>query len=314
MLIGDWWIFPDGRALDMQSHEHAVLARRTMMKLQPNDYMAAWNIMKPLDAEELTLAESRGADDAALEFLSQDTPDPRWFAMKHWGWIRVHVNRKKGETIFQTLLFDDDALGVLRKSDFWKQQPQRQDSDWTIIEELATHRLFQMPVSKLLHGDPETVLGRAPASAEPSVAQVRAMYAERDNPGKISLEYDLAGIELTDVLKKFGYKTELGDFIDNGGDLILQNGVPVGWLYQNQTGVLEAMELFKPYRGRGIGKEVLDYVFEGQAFKAFLPTEDGLRFLKSYGSVSEIDADGYVTVKGAASRLKPQGGHTKHGL
>jgi hypothetical protein len=146
--------------------------------------MATWNIMKSLDDDELRLARSRGADEDALSFLMRPGPDPRWYAMKNWGWIRVHTNTRKAETYFQTLLFDEDSLGVIRNSEFWRKQPKAGDSDWVVVEELSTKKLFPMTAGKLRRGDPDEVLGRAArvASAVPSYREVQQLYPSRENP------------------------------------------------------------------------------------------------------------------------------------
>jgi hypothetical protein len=191
MIQGDWWIFPDGKAAEMGGSEHAVIARREMLKLTPSDYMATWNIMKPLDDDELRLARSRGADEEALAFLMQSGPDPRWYAMKNWGWIRVHTNRKKGETYFQTLLFDPESLEVIRSSEFWKAQPQASDGDWVIVEELSSKKLFPMSAGKLRRGDPDEVLGRVarPVPTGLSYREIQQMYPSRENPPKFNAAF-----------------------------------------------------------------------------------------------------------------------------
>lgn len=115
---------------------------------------------------------------------------------------------------------------------------------------------------------------------------------------------DLDEDELLQTLGQAGYQTSLGDFTANGGDIILIGNQVVGWLYQDGMGVLESMELLPTFRRQGIGKSVLDALYGGQPFKAFMPNEQGMALLRSYGEVVAAD-DGYVTVtpRGAKARL-----------
>lgn len=101
--------------------------------------------------------------------------------------------------------------------------------------------------------------------------------------------------ELLQALGDAGYQTSLGDFTANGGDLIMVDGTLAGWLYQDDMGVLESLEILPQFRRQGIGKAVLDALYGGRPFKAFLPNDQGTALLQGYGDVNQ-GQDGYAVV------------------
>jgi hypothetical protein len=119
----------------------------------------------------------------------------------------------------------------------------------------------------------------------------------------ISFQAGLSEEELVLALRNAGHQTELGDFTGNGGDLILKGNQVVGWLYQDDMGILESLEILPAFRSQGMGRAVLQELFGGQPFRAFLPNPNGMALLRSYGDVTQTE-DGYVTVTPKGTKLQ----------
>ena len=109
---------------------------------------------------------------------------------------------------------------------------------------------------------------------------------------QISYIYDVSPARL----KRLHLVNQLSqEFASDGGDVVLVDGKPAGWIKQDDMGVLEGIELLPQYQRQGLGKQILLNIFQGQPFKAFLPNDAGMALLKSYGQVQDI-GDGYFRV------------------
>jgi hypothetical protein len=144
MLIGKWWLRPTKAALDVSTTEHALVARRVMLRMDPD--AARFTQIEMFDA--LTPAESAEfkAQDVpvdALDFLSRRN-DPRVYAIREWGWVRVRRDR------FYLWKFDRRALRTIRSSSgYWSAQPNMDPNDATDVIELSSADEFSIPLSTL---------------------------------------------------------------------------------------------------------------------------------------------------------------------
>lgn len=122
--------------------------------LQLPDRMFApyrWSI-DGVPEEELELALDRGADPAAISFLSSKKNDSRLWAVREYGWVRTFRNK------FNLWYFDCTTADMVRESDYWDSQRQLEPDDKIDVEEIKTGDHYSISVQKLLDGgDPEVL-------------------------------------------------------------------------------------------------------------------------------------------------------------
>src|SRR5689334_6926795 len=119
MLIGKWWLRPNELSLDVSTTEHALVARRVMLGLSPDEpVFTQADMFQALPSGQIHEFTSRGVSPGVLEFLSRPS-DPRVYAIRKWGWIRTRRDR------FYLWKLDDATLKTIRECpDYWQAQRQ----------------------------------------------------------------------------------------------------------------------------------------------------------------------------------------------
>ena len=144
MLHGKYWLTVDGVA-DVTVSEHALYARRYMLGVTEGDAgcdMA--DMFRTLRKVEVLQFRRRGVAAGILEFLSQKNPDPRVYALREYGWVRVRDCR------FYLWRLDDHSLQIIRAAkEYWKAQSNLHPHDVADVIELATDEEFTIPVKRL---------------------------------------------------------------------------------------------------------------------------------------------------------------------
>ena len=152
MLIGKYWLLPGGRVVDVTTSEHAIYARKLMLRLADGDNsINGRNMCLSLTAAEIETYRRRGISEDVLNFLSADShcTDPRVFVINAWGWVRGRFVELKSPG-FWVRRIDDDALRTIREAtDFWSAQKQITEFDMVDVTELATADCYQISVSRL---------------------------------------------------------------------------------------------------------------------------------------------------------------------
>ncbi len=115
---GKFWITQEGVVIDCSADEHARIARAHMLGISAdkmNTEIPLNKIFSPLTKIEVFGYRDRGISQFCLDFLSQDHPDPRIYAIKNWSWIRTREN------VFYAWEWDETALlRLLFNENFWK--------------------------------------------------------------------------------------------------------------------------------------------------------------------------------------------------
>ena len=107
MITGKYWITP-AAAVELSGREHEWLSTAVMLQL-PDRMFAPyrWSI-DGVPEEELELALDRGADPAAISFLSSKKNDSRLWAVREYGWVRTFRNK------FNLWYFDCTTADMVR--------------------------------------------------------------------------------------------------------------------------------------------------------------------------------------------------------
>ena len=147
MLIGKWWLRPGKAAIEVSATEHALVARRVMLGLEPDAArFTQRDMLSALTEAEIAEFRKIGVEQQALEFLCVPN-DPRIFAIREWCWIRVRRDR------FYLWKLDAASLRVIREShSFWSAQPKSDPRDAADIVELSSGDEFSLSIRRLLDG------------------------------------------------------------------------------------------------------------------------------------------------------------------
>jgi len=144
MLHGKYWLTAEGVA-DVIVSEHALYARRRMLSLTegaPGRGMA--DTFRTLRKFEVMQFRRRGVPAGVLRFLSQEDPDPRVYAIREYGWIRVRDCR------FYLWRLDEHTLQIIRAAkEYWKAQSNLHPHDVVDVIELNTGTEFVVSVRTL---------------------------------------------------------------------------------------------------------------------------------------------------------------------
>lgn len=134
-----YWILPCGRVVDVTLSEHALLARARMLGI-PEDIMHECvpinSLFRTLDDEETRDAQDRGSSLSAIEFLLQDNPDPRVYAIRQWNWIRTRKN-----AFYARDWATENQRRLLESKEFWAMQPNSSGNSWLILYDLDGHEI-----------------------------------------------------------------------------------------------------------------------------------------------------------------------------
>ncbi len=165
MFVEDWWITPDG-VVNMAAAEHAqyALYKMSSVRVPTRDiWLIPDQYLRQMSPEIVAYLKSPGAD-------------PRKYAIKYWGWVRVARN------VFNLNRFDDATLTLLRNAkDFWRAQYAVTEYDICEIEEIANHRHIQISVGDLRSNKSAgTLLGWA-QPAEAAVEPVK-FFPKKSGP------------------------------------------------------------------------------------------------------------------------------------
>ncbi len=151
MLNGKYWLIPGGRVVDVTASEHAIFARKFMLRLPDADLsITIKNMLSPLTPRQISCHRRRGISEDILNFLSADrsSNDPRVFAINTWFWIRARFVRRTAGLWLRR--FDDEALQTIRDAaDFWKAQTRISEFDMIDVTELASDACYEVTVSRL---------------------------------------------------------------------------------------------------------------------------------------------------------------------
>jgi hypothetical protein len=162
-VSGDFWVFPDGSCQNMGQGEHAEVALQAMLKLPEGERVDRRKIFNGLSAftpEQLVQAKARGVPQEVFTFLSQHSPDPRYYAIKKYNWIRVAKNQ------LNVWMWDPETINILRRTSYWSQQPNLVSSDMFDVKTLVGGADFSVTVEKILggqelgHAEPEIQGGK----------------------------------------------------------------------------------------------------------------------------------------------------------
>lgn len=169
----------------MNSQEHSTFAIHVMLKLPPDRRVPNYWFYKGVPKEELDAALARGADPAAIEFLSDKNKDPRLYALRELGWIRTAKSK------FNCWQFNQAAADLIRDSkDYWTAQDKLEDGDVIDVEEFAPGgQKFTISVKALRGGGrPEVLRGLSglteadlvEASIPPNYSTLKYTQMQRD--------------------------------------------------------------------------------------------------------------------------------------
>lgn len=144
MIQGKYWITPHG-LVDVTTSEHALYAKNNMLKLARTrgEIRLDRTLFSALTSRQIAVHRRRGIPAKVLHFLSVKN-DPRIFAIREYGWIRV---RQSGIYVWRL------NAAVLRRvrqcTQFWEGQRQLRKSDVVTVWEIASHDCFNITVREL---------------------------------------------------------------------------------------------------------------------------------------------------------------------
>ena len=160
MMHGDFWIYPDGSCQEMGDGEHAEVALRVMLKMPEGMVISRRQLYSmAFTKEQIQDALNRGVDPAVIKFI-EESGDPRYYALKFWGWIRI---AKQTMNVWEW----EPAVELLRRCSYWSQQPDIIPQDMFDVEEFIGRRKFSITVEKIMGG-----IDLGVGSVEPEVGRV----------------------------------------------------------------------------------------------------------------------------------------------
>ena len=161
-MRGSFWLTPTG-VVSSAGVEHGYLAKLAMLGLErgsPEAHkyvpMPRWH--HPLTDHAADELLKRGAAPGAISFLAQDK-DPRLYAIREWGWVRVRDDH------IDVWTFDQPTLDMIRNSiGFWEAvQGYLVPGARFVVSEESTGNLFTVEAKRLLSRatDPEALKAHA---------------------------------------------------------------------------------------------------------------------------------------------------------
>jgi hypothetical protein len=147
MFNGKYWITPEG-LVDVTLGEHAVYARRVMLKLRPDESLSPKEMLTPLTAAQRGKYAARGVPKDVLEFLSRPNGDgmvePRIYAIREYGWVRT---RKEGLWVWRQ---DERTLWLIRDAkEFWARQSHLKGRDGVDVVQLSDRGKYYLTLREL---------------------------------------------------------------------------------------------------------------------------------------------------------------------
>lgn len=136
-LREEFWITRIGEVLPAYDHtDHDIEAFQYALGVNFDDPdLPEMTPYYPLSDEAIAYLQEQGADEEAIEYF-KDGSEPRKYAMKHLGWVRVDSNR------FTVWNFDRQSLTNI--TNFLHEE--MDDASGTVhIEQLATNDMWSLP-------------------------------------------------------------------------------------------------------------------------------------------------------------------------
>lgn len=152
MLIGKYWLLPGGKVVDVTTSEHAIYARKLMLRLPDADHsINGRNMCSPLSGAEIEAHRRLGIPEDVLNFLSADSrcTDPRVFVINAWGWVRGRFIELRSPGFWLRRINEESLKTIREASDFWSVQKQLTEFDMVDVTELATSDCYEISVSRL---------------------------------------------------------------------------------------------------------------------------------------------------------------------
>ncbi len=177
MLTGKYWITPEA-TVQLVSKEHAIFALGIMLNYPRDERLPDSWFGNGVPKEQLEAALERGADPKAIKFLEKPGADPRLYAIREYGWVRITKNK------FDVWVFDDSTAELVRNADgYWSEQYAR-DLKYEVMEiyELKDGDKYTVDVKKILDGgSPEILrdLAHGRIDRDTAEAKLSPMYSAR---------------------------------------------------------------------------------------------------------------------------------------
>lgn len=196
MLRKDFWITPEG-TFEMGQSEHAQFALKRMFNLPEGIHITPSEMWGPSPAHLIKLAKKNGADPATIAYMERDEADPRWYAMKHYGWVRIS---KAKANLWQ---LTDATRAMLVNSLFWAETGADDYSSLEFVEFSQDSREFYASKERLSNvafstnairmgsNDPDVSARAADDKQHSETAAYRAGVKRRSRPGKGRWMYGL---------------------------------------------------------------------------------------------------------------------------
>jgi hypothetical protein len=181
---GEWWIDDMGMAEyadgDIGDYNHAIRAFESMIGMGLDDLppdAPELIPMEPIDDDDAEWLRDQAVDENVIAFLKEGG-DPREWAIKHMGWIRLAGHAA------EVWEFDDATLGSLRSGiwDAWISDRELDDEEWDTdvqIEEAKTRTLVDVPLRALMDDRYDAAaLKRLGATGTPTPAPASAFMRQ----------------------------------------------------------------------------------------------------------------------------------------
>ena len=148
MLKGKYWITPEG-VIDVNGSEHKISAVRKIFRTRPEDNL--WtnrSAFFDFTLEDRKKLMRRGINKSAVKLLCDDHIDPRFYAMQHYGWVRVAHNE------INAWKMDRATLDLIRAAeDYWGTQlTANREYGFVLFYELFSNTERDIPVKFLVPG------------------------------------------------------------------------------------------------------------------------------------------------------------------
>ncbi len=126
-----------------------------------------------MPVEELEAALARGADPAAVNFLSKRGNDARLYVVREYGWIRT------AKQAWNMWSFDDKCAEIARSAkEYWASQYTLNEYDTLDIHEFKSGDRFTVRAKALLEGGkPRVLKNLAMGFSEAASEKIEPMYS-----------------------------------------------------------------------------------------------------------------------------------------
>jgi hypothetical protein len=149
-IRGEWWLDDSGQSTfadgDVGDADHARVAFESALGISFEDADEDMPQMFPhekLSDAAVAWLREQGADEEAIQYLKRGK-DPREYAMKKMGWIRVKNH------MFQAAEFNDNALKNIQNFIFEEiEHPEESEVEVT-VEELSSNKVYDVPIKYLV--------------------------------------------------------------------------------------------------------------------------------------------------------------------